>query len=267
MVATTVRAPHAADWALAHGRSALTTREVAELLDVPDGQVRQRLHAPARRGEWATPARGLWLPVPPEFRMWGAPPGIEVIDALASHLNVAYYVGWLSAAQMHGAAHQAPQVFQVAVSRHVPDRQLGRTRFRFQTRAHVGQVPVRLHRTRSGDVPYSTAAVTALDVAADVMVAGGIDNAATVVVELSETESFSMAELLETSRHYPRSTLRRIGWLLDNFGEDVDGLDALRDLALEGPVTPARLDPLKDLVGPHDERWNVRINRDVEPDL
>lgn len=75
MVTASVRASHAADWALSHGISALTTSELADLLDIPAGQVRQRLAAPTRRGEWASPARGLWMPVTPEFRTWGAPQG------------------------------------------------------------------------------------------------------------------------------------------------------------------------------------------------
>jgi predicted transcriptional regulator of viral defense system len=57
------------------------------------------------------------------------------------HLDVPYYVGWLSAAAMHGAAHHAPQVFQVAVGRHVRDRTVGRTKFRFAIRDNVTAMP------------------------------------------------------------------------------------------------------------------------------
>ncbi len=32
-----------------------------------------------------TPARGLWVPVPPEYRLWGAPPAIDFIAALMDH--------------------------------------------------------------------------------------------------------------------------------------------------------------------------------------
>src|SRR5262249_50589946 len=129
-----VRPVDSADWMLARGRSSATTAEMAEILDVAPDLVRVRLHPYVRRGEWVSPARGLWIPVPPEYRLWGAPEGIEIVDRVMRHLGVQYYVGWLSAAALYGAAHHAPQVFQVAVSRHVADRQVGRTNFRFAAR-------------------------------------------------------------------------------------------------------------------------------------
>ena len=52
-----VRAPELADWSLAHGRGSLTSTEAAELLGVGEDQVRRRLNAPARRGEWVQPTR------------------------------------------------------------------------------------------------------------------------------------------------------------------------------------------------------------------
>lgn len=59
-----VRAPDAADWALARGHSAFTRPELAQLLGIPEDQVRRRLHVPSRRGERVMPVRGLWVPVP-----------------------------------------------------------------------------------------------------------------------------------------------------------------------------------------------------------
>ena len=112
----------------------------------------------------------------------------------------------------------------------------------------------------------STLTVTALDVATDATVAGGIDNAATVLVELSEQPGFDPEEVAALAGRYPTSTLRRLGWILERFADRAD-LDAVRSAAVAGPATPARVDPAGDLVGPIDHRWNVRINRDVEVDL
>ena len=165
MTTTATRAPRLADWALSHGRSAFSTSDLAGILGVPPAQVSERLSAPLARHEWCTPARGLRVPVPPEYRAWGAPPGIEIVEALTQHLAVPYYVGWLSAAQQQGVAQQSPQLLQIAVSRQVRDRQVGRTRFAFRLRADVDQVPVRLAETRSGSVRVSSPEATALDIA------------------------------------------------------------------------------------------------------
>lgn len=265
---TSVRAPQAADWALARGRSNLSSGELAELLDVPIDQVRRRLHEPTRRGEWVHPAPGLWLPVPPEYRLWGAPPGIEVIDHLARHVGFRYYVGWLSAAALHGVAHQAPQVFQVATSRLVRDRTVGRTRFEFHTR-QIDGIPVVRRETRSGWVLISSVTATMLDVASDPSLSGGIDNAATVIVELSETDDFAVAGIVAAHLVFRSSAVRRLGWILERFADPARlfGLDKLRAVALAGPRTAARLDPTRDLLGPVDQGWLVRVNREVEPDL
>lgn len=263
-VSMRVRAPELADWAMSHGHGALTSTQVAELLGVNHDQVRQRLNAPARRGEWIQPTRGLWVPVPPEYRTWGAPPGIEIIDAMMRHRGIGYYVGWLSAAGLYGAAHQAPQVFQVAVDRHVRDRIVGRTKFIFAQR-DISTIPSIRHPTRDGTARVSTIAATMLDLAANITRAAGIDNAATVIIELSEHDSFEIAQLVQLVPSFPAAASRRVGWILSQF----TGRDDLEPLAqaVRGAVTSAsRLDPYTTDSGPLDARWMLSVNRELEPE-
>jgi hypothetical protein len=259
-----VRAPDAADWALSRGLGSLTGAELADALGVPEGQVRQRLQAPSRRGEWVMPVRGLWVPVPPEFRTWGAPPGIELVDAMMRHLGAGYYVGWLTAAGMHGAAHQAPQVFQVAVSREVRDRTVGRTRFVFAQR-DVAAIPTIGHPTRSGVARVSSVAATAFDVADDVRLAGGIDNVATVILELAELDTFAIADVVTLAPRFPAAAGRRLGWVLARFAER-DDLGPLHAAVRDASRAPSRLDPSQPAAGPVDVEWMLYLNRDVEPD-
>ncbi|TFD75487.1 hypothetical protein E3T54_11980 [Cryobacterium sp. Sr8] len=261
-----VRAPEAADWALAHGIDALTSGDVARLLDVPETQVRQRLNPAVRRGQWVMPTRGLWFAVPPEFRTWGAPPGIEIINTMMRHVGARYYVGWLSAAAIHGAAHQAPQVFQIAVDRLVRDRIVGRTRFSFAQRSDIASVPTVSHATRSGTALVSSVAATMLDVASDIDRAGGLDNAATVICELGELDAFTMSDLIALAPSFPASAIRRAGWMLATF-TDHDGLDDLQSFAHNATPTPSRLDPAGIAAGTVDHDWMLYLNRDVEPDL
>ena len=46
-------------------------------------------------------------------------------------LGHAYYVGFLSAAEVHDAGHQRPQTFQVATSERLSTRTFGRVRVEF----------------------------------------------------------------------------------------------------------------------------------------
>ena len=56
----------------------------------------------------ATPRRGFYTIVPLEYRQSGAPPAASFIDQLMRFHDTPYYVGLLSAAELHGAAHQKP---------------------------------------------------------------------------------------------------------------------------------------------------------------
>ena len=260
-----MRAPEAADWALARGISALTNAELAELLGVPQDQVRRRLHAPAQRAEWVMPVRGLWVPVRPEFRTWGAPPGIEIIDAMMEHLSARYYVGWLSAASLHGAAHHAPQVFQVAVDRHVRNRVVGRTRFDFAQR-DVDTAALVAHGTQAGRAWMSSVATTMLDLAADVSRGGGIDNVATVLIELAELDGFEPQDVARLAALFPAAAGRRVGYVLERFA-GLDDLEPMREAVLHAADSPSRLDPRGSAAGPVDQGWMLYLNRDVEPDV
>ncbi|SEF15568.1 Transcriptional regulator, predicted component of viral defense system [Jiangella alba] len=261
-----VRAPELADWLLSRGLVAVTTAQAAQLLGVPPDQVRRRLHAPARRGEWVMPAHGLWMAVHPEYRTWGAPPGIEIVDTVMRHLHTDYYVGWLSAAEIHGAAHQAPQVFQVATSRHIRAKQVGRTRFTFMTRESVGAVPVIERPTRSGHARVSTREATILDVAADIDIAGGVTNAATVIAELADDDGIDVGTLADLAHNYPAAAGRRAGWVLDRFGPELE-LEPLRDVVQSKATAPSLLDAAGPTTSELDRDWRLRVNRDVEVDV
>lgn len=250
---------------LARGRSSATTAELAGLLGIAPNLVRVRLHPYVRRGEWVSPARGLWIPIPAEYRLWGAPEGIEIIDLMMQHLVVPYYVGWLTAAAIYGSAHHAPQVFQVAVARHVANRQVGRTKFQFATRANVSVLPVNERSTRSGVARISSREATMLDLTSDLTLAGGLDNAATTVIGLAE-DSVDISALAALSTYFPAATVRRIGWILDEFGENID-LAPLAEAAGSRTEAPSLLNPSGPMTGTSSSRWSLRINTEVEPEF
>ena len=259
------RPANLADWMLARGRSSATTTELSELLGVAPDLVRIRLNPYVHRGQWVSPARRLWIPVPVEYRLWGAPEGIEIIDTMMRHLDVQYYVGWLTAAAVHGAAHHAPQVFQVAVSRHVADRQVGRTRFQFATRENLPALPAIEHTTRSGVARVSTPEVTVLDLASDLTLAGGIDNAATVILGLAG-DGLDVGVLAELSRMFRAAAIRRTGWILETIGGRHD-LTPLAAAARSRTEATSFLNPAAPRQGTTDRRWSLRINTDVDAEF
>jgi len=240
----------------------MTTAQVADLLAVPTSQVPQRLSVPKHRGEWVTPARGLWVPVPPEFRAWGGPPATEFITPLMARLGAQYYIGWLAAAALYGAAHQAPQVTHVATSRLVRDRLIGRADLRFHTRSQVSVLPTVRRTARSGTYLVSSPEVTALDVASDIAISGGLDNAATVITELADETGLDDATLTGLATYYPDAAVRRVGWIVETHTDQ--RLKHLAEHVKQGSLNPARLHPVQPLTGTLDERWRLRLNTVVE---
>nr|WP_281353587.1 type IV toxin-antitoxin system AbiEi family antitoxin [Phytoactinopolyspora mesophila] len=211
-------------------------------------------------------ARGLWIPVPAQYRTWGAPPGVQFVDDLMRHLSREYYVGWLSAAEIHGAAHQRPQAFQVAVDGRVGNRTVGRTRFDFALRAGVANLPRVRHPVPTGFVRVATRELTVLDLCDELPRAAGLSNAATVLAELAEDDQLDVHELGRVSQVFPAATGRRAGWLLDLVAPHLD-TDPLADALQNRSGTPSLLRPDRPARGAVDTRWHVRMNTEVEPDL
>jgi predicted transcriptional regulator of viral defense system len=253
------------DALLSAGVHAFTTEDAAAAAGIKADGARPALARLTKNKFAFSPARGLYIPIPPEYRSWGAVPAAWFIDALMSHLERAYYVGYLTAAEVHGAAHQRPQVFQVVVDKDVRDRSFGRVRLRFITNRETGSLPSKRHNTPTGTMAVATPEVTAMDLANRPELGGALHNVATVLIDLAKDRKLQDEELAKLVPRFPIAAGRRVGWLVEQF-TDVR-LDALASVV--GLVTneSSKLDQHRDRRGRIDRRWRVRVNAVVEPDL
>lgn len=265
-ISSSIKATDIVSWLLSRGISTVTTEEIALLLDIPIDHVRQRLAPIIKRSEIISPARGLWVPVPYEYRLWGAPEAIYYIDKMMNYLKTDYYIGWLSAAAILGASHHAPQVFQVATVKYIENRNIGRTRFQFFRRSNVGSLPVFRHQTTTGYVNISTRAATMLSVAHDIDIAAGSDNVANIIIELSESDEDFISEVVSCESFFPITALRRLGWILENF-TDHKNLDILAEISQNSDVKTSKLSMHKAYSNRIDKRWSLDINERIDPDV
>jgi predicted transcriptional regulator of viral defense system len=253
------------DALLSAGVHAFTTEDAAAAAGIKADRARPALARLTKNKFAFSPARGLYIPIPPEYRSWGTVPAAWFIDALMSHLERAYYVGYLTAAEIHGAAHQRPQVFQVVVDKDVRDRSFGRVRLRFITNRETGSLPSKAHNTPTGTMAVATPEVTAMDLASRPELGGALHNVATVLIDLAKDRKLHDEELAKLAPRFPIAAGRRVGWLVEQF-TDVR-LEALASVV--GSVTneSSKLDQHRDRRGRIDRRWRVRVNAEVEPDL
>lgn len=252
------------DHLLAQGRYTATTHEIAELLDLDKGAVRVGMIRLRKQQLAFSPARGLYGFIPPNYRSWGVLPAEWFVDDLMHFLGREYYVGLLSAAAHHGAAHQRAQVFQIVTDRPTANRDIGRVRLRFFKSRSVAQAAKKTMNTPTGTLLISSKETTVSDLVAHPKAAAGFSNIATIIREIGP---MSGDELARQSAVHPRSHARRLGWLVEHYSESTPNLEALERRATPDRGVPTRLSPGGPRRGRIDKRWGLWINTEIEPDI
>ena len=175
--------------------------------------VQSALRRLKKKGRIVSPRRGFYVLVPPEYRAAGSPPASWFIDDLMRYCECQYYVGLLSAAALHGAAHQQPMVFQVLTDNLSAKMSIGRVTIEARKSRAVGRSPTTRIQTETGTMAISTPEATALDLVRFPRAAGFWNNIATVLAELAE--SMDPNRLIEAAELGQLSDAQRLGYLLD----------------------------------------------------
>jgi predicted transcriptional regulator of viral defense system len=248
----------------AGGRHHFTGAEALAALGGSRVAVRAALRRLGRRSEISSPYRGFHVIVPPEYRRLGCLPPEQFVPQLMGHLQERYYVALLSAAELHGAAHQRPQRFQVMVAKNRRPIECGSVRVQFVARQDLAKTPVVEMNTPRGKIRVSSREATVLEVVGYADKCGGLDNVANVLSELAE--AVEPSKLLASARLCPIAWSQRLGYLLDATDHS-ELANALIDHVREHASTVAPLLRAKPLTGaPRASRWKLAINETVEPD-
>lgn len=200
----------------ARGQYHFTSSEFRSALGVSAAAANQSLWRLTKRGEIASPGRGFYVVVPPEYRALGCLPADQFVPALMDHRGMPYYAGLLSAAQYHGAGHHRPQVFQVMVGKGRRPIRCGAVGVDFITRARLGAVPLTTFDSPRGSVLASTVEATAVDLIGYMGRAGGVDRVAGMLSELSEQMDPGL--LVDAARSASVRWAQRLGFLLELVG-------------------------------------------------
>ena len=247
----------------AAGRYHFGSGEAREALGVSADAAKLALNRLARQSLVASPSRGFYVIVPPEYRKLGCLPADQFIPALMERLDLPYYAGLLSAAQYHGAAHQRPQEYQVFLSKPRRPISCGRVRVSFMVRKRIADVPVQSFNTPRGRVLVSTPEATALDLVGYQRHAGGLNQAATVLAELAER--IAPAKLAAAAQTAPVAWAQRLGYLLEHLADAEEKTEPLkqyvRDQARQSvPLLPAA----PRARATRDKEWKLYVNAAVE---
>lgn len=200
------------------------------------------------------------------IKFYCAPPVTWFIDELMKFHGLPYYVGLLSAAALHGAAHQQPQEFQVITSSPLRPIHIGRERVKFFTQKHFGLTPTEMKKGATGFFPVSTPEATAFDLIRYSRSAGHLSHVATVLDELRE--KMMSDRLVEVAKIVGElAPVQRLGYLLDylkdkKLSESLHKWVKNRNL-LPVPLIPTRKLPEKRT---YNSKWAIIINEKIEVD-
>lgn len=248
----------------ARGRYHFTTDEAAAALGGSSAGVRAALRRLKAKGEIAAPHRGFHVIVPPEYRRLGCLPADQFVPQLMQQLDEVYYVALLSAAELHGAAHQRPQSFQVMVKTNRRNIECGQVRVQFIARRDLELTPVVEHKTPRGPLRISSTEATALELVGYADVSGGLDNVASVLAEL--VEALDPQRLSAAAALCPIAWVQRLGYLLDLAGHREVG-DVLVPRVEAGAHVVAPLVRAATRAGAErSKRWKLAVNATVELD-
>lgn len=263
----TVAPSQLADDLMGRGQHFITSEEAAARLGVDVNAVPRSLRRARQAGKFVSVTKGGWVPVPPEYRATGAPPGSHYIDQMMSHLGHDYYVGLLSAAAIHGASHQAPMVFQVVTPARLRDRTIGRTKLQFIQRADAAERPRLRHTVPTGRIWVSSPEVTVFDLVEAPERAAGLSNVATIIGDLLHDGMLDPTALADVAAFYPTVVAQRVGHLIDFMSSEENlpiDTDPLHAAVMEGRFRD--LSPGSG-AGERDNRWRIIVNAEVEHDL
>jgi len=249
----------------ARGRSNFDLKDLQGLKKSSPAALRAALRRLQAKGRIASPHRGFFSIIPLGYRAWGCLPAEQFVPDLMDHLKAVYYVGLLSAAEYHGAAHQRPQVFQVVTARPLRRILCGKIAVDFVFKKDVKMTPTQLWTTGTGMLTISTPEATALDLVGYVHHCGGLNNVATVLSELQEM--IDPGRLVVAAKLAPIAWAQRVGYLMDMVGAKKKTGDLASHVETRVPVgTP--LAPGRSVRGAEMNRlWRLFVNTGVEPDV
>jgi predicted transcriptional regulator of viral defense system len=239
----------------------------SELTNYSHTAIKSALNRLTKKGTIVSIHKGFYLVIPPQYKTKGILPPTLYLDALMKELNRPYYLALLNAAAYHGASHQQPQEFFVVTSFPVlrPTLKKG-LKVSYISKKELPDKLLESKKTEAGYLKISNPILTATDLIQFEKRVGGLNRVATVLSELMEVikpQHFDTSLLNST----PKSTLQRLGYLLQNVLHNTVLADALYNSLKTEKLFRIPLKAASPTKGfSADGKWKVIVNTQVEID-
>ena len=250
----------------AKGRYSFSLKELLNEFQVSYQTLAQRLYHLKQKNKISQIRQGFYVIIPPEYTALGTLPPDLFIDSMMKYLDKEYYVGLLSAAALHGAAHQQPTTFFV-MSKYPAPRNISNKKMKisFFSKQNIIEEGIIQKKTPAGRMYVSSPELTAFDLL-DNINQFGINRITTILMELYEvmlpSKLSKIAKIIDN-----RANIQRLGFILDKIIKNEKLSTTLYKVIHTTNFTKVALSPLKKKAGRIDEKWKIIINEQIEPDL
>jgi len=248
------------------GRYAFSLDEVRTQFKLSDKAVNQALYRLKLKKRIAQIRKGFYAILSPEYARQGMVPPSLFIDDMMKSLDKRYYVGLLSAAALHGAAHQQPmEYFVVTEKPALRDIKNKKLKIQFFLKKGWRQEDLVKKKTDAGYIYLSSPEFTALDL---LFYIGSISLNHTFGVLKELTSEMKNDKLVEVAKYFPQTAaIQRLGYLLENELNEPALADALHKILMTRNYYPIQLSPRKSKGDELAHRWKVYKNISLESDL
>ena len=213
--------------------------------------------------------KGFYVRIPARYRNWEFLPAYFYIDQLMEYLKKPYYISLLTAGALHGAAHQAPQRFCVFTT--LPAAKTSERInpiIAWNYRRIIPESLLLKKQSETGEIRYSNAELTAVELVQYEQRIGGLSVAATVLSELLESCDFRHAS--ENSFSVCKaSAIQRLGYIVEKIlKNESQGEVIYHEWARTCKAPHFVLLSLRSSSEAkyRDERWKICVNAEVEVD-
>lgn len=250
-----------------HGNYTFSLEEViAALPDKSQGNIKTTLGRLIKRGRLQSVYNGFYVIVPVHYQLKGVIPPSYYIDNLMQYLDKPYYISLLSAAAMHGAAHQRTMYTQIMT---VPPRKNETRKNPLLDWNYRQNIPTEFLLSKNAEMGVlwvSSLELTAIDLVQFAHNIGGYQRAATVLAELCV--ELNMEKLVAILPYTTIATIQRLGYLLEYVLEESLLANELYNKILQPNQLKSILLDTKQAKNPNNtpNRWHVNANVEIEID-
>jgi predicted transcriptional regulator of viral defense system len=257
----------------AHGQRYFTVEQAMTDLGRSRQSILNSLAKLQQQGDLISPARGMYVIVPPQNKTYGSIPADELVAILMKHFKADYYVACLSAAEFHGAAHQKAGTFQVISNRHFYHKlEFGRIKIETIYKKDLKDLPIYKAETNAGYLKVASPELTAFDLFFYPERCGGLNHIATVLSELIEVIDAEKLIAL-ASQIGSKAWLQRMGYIL----EHIEPMEEEKAKVIAKHIAKYLQDKIKCFVPlsgknkqagyTRNEKWKIIENTEIEADI